>query len=117
MHNLLCPLLSRMYSACSYSHSPLSRPLRNGPLLYNPSSSSPQVSAIPSSIASSARLRTLRLEENCLTLEAIPPALLADSHVSLLGLAGNAFDEKRLAGLDGYDKYMERYTAAKRKLD
>ena len=76
-----------------------------------------QISALPVTLASSARLKTLRLEENCLTLESIPPPLLGTSCVSTLQLAGNLFDEKNMATIEGYDKYLERYTAVKRKLD
>ena len=39
------------------------------------------------------------------------------SGVSLLSLDGNLFDTKSLDSLPGYDKYMDRYTAVKRKLD
>ena len=39
------------------------------------------------------------------------------SKVSLLAIEGNLFDVKKLNGVEGYDKYMERYTAVKRKLD
>ena len=76
-----------------------------------------QVSALPESIADCSKLKTLRLEENCLSLDAIPTKLLSDSKVSTLQLAGNMFDEKKLAGMEGYEKYMERFTAVRRKLD
>jgi len=76
-----------------------------------------QISRIDSSIATCPRLKTLRLEENCLSLEAIPTELLSDSGVSLLSLEGNLFDTKSLDTLPGYSQYMERYTAVKRKLD
>nr|ALS04257.1 leucine-rich repeat-containing protein 57 [Acartia pacifica] len=76
-----------------------------------------QISSISASIASCPRLKTLRLEENCLSLDAIPTQLLSDSGVSLLALDGNLFDSKSLDSLPGYDKYMDRYTAVKRKLD
>ena len=39
------------------------------------------------------------------------------SKVSLLALEGNLFDVKKLNGQEGFDKYMERYTAVKRKMD
>ena len=39
------------------------------------------------------------------------------SKVSLLVLEGNMFDVKKLDNLDGFDQYMERYTAVKRKMD
>ncbi len=40
-----------------------------------------QVTVVPESLARAPRLRTLRLEENCLNLEGIPKELLADSKV------------------------------------
>jgi len=70
-------------------------------------------------ISKCPRLKTLRLEENCLSLQSIPTSLLRDSGVSLLCLEGNLFDMKALQvdGLEGWSQYMERYTAVKRKLD
>jgi len=76
-----------------------------------------QISSLSPSIASCSRLKTLRLEENCLALDAIPPQLLSDSGISLISLEGNLFDVKKLDSIPGYEKYMERYTAVKRKLD
>ena len=93
-----------------------------------------QISSIAPEISQCPRLKTLRLEENCLALDTIPTTLLAErlvlysnlvncivqyiySGVSLLALEGNLFDIKKLDDLEGYGKYMERYTAVKRKLD
>jgi len=76
-----------------------------------------QVSLIAPEVSQCARLRTLRLEENCLTLDSIPTSLLAESKVSLLAVEGNLFDVKKLNQVQGYDEYMSRYTAVKRKLD
>ena len=39
------------------------------------------------------------------------------SKVSLLALEGNLFDVKKLNQVQGYEEYMSRYTAVKRKLD
>ena len=39
------------------------------------------------------------------------------SKVSLVVLDGNMFNVKKLDELEGFDKYMERYTAVKRKMD
>merc|ERR1712179_648869 len=77
-----------------------------------------QISSIHEDTASCPRLRTLRLEENCLSLQSVPTSLLRDSGVSLLCLEGNLFDMKALQvdGLEGWAEYMERYTAVKRKL-
>lgn len=76
-----------------------------------------QVSVLSPNLSSSPRLRTLRLEENCLALQSLPTSILSNSKVSLLVLEGNLFDVKSLASLEGWDMYMERYTAVKRKLD
>lgn len=76
-----------------------------------------QVSVLSPNLSSSPRLRTLRLEENCLALQSLPTSILSNSKVSLLVLEGNLFDVKSLDGLEGWDMYMERYTAVKRKLD
>jgi len=78
-----------------------------------------QISSIHEDTAKCPRLKTLRLEENCLSLQSIPTSLLRDSGVSLLCLEGNLFDMKALQvdGLEGWSEYMERYTAVKRKLD
>ena len=67
-------------------------------------------------IADCPRLRTLRLEENCLQLSAIPSKVLSDSKISVLTLDGNLFEMKSLAQVEGYDQYMDRYTAVKKKM-
>jgi len=66
-------------------------------------------------IAKCPRLRTLRLEENCLVLSAIPRSVLSESTVSVLTLEGNLFQMKQLADLEGYSNYADRYTAMKKK--
>ena len=76
-----------------------------------------QLSLLPPALAQCVRLHTLRVEENCLPLEGVPSVILSDSKVSNLLLGGNLFDEKKLRDMEGYEKYMERYTAVKRKLD
>lgn len=57
----------------------------------------------------------LRLEENCLELSMLPQSILSDSQISLLAVEGNLFEIKKLRELEGYDKYMERFTATKKK--
>ncbi|KAK1875472.1 Leucine-rich repeat-containing protein 57 [Dissostichus eleginoides] len=57
----------------------------------------------------------LRLEENCLDLSSVPQSILRDSQVSLFSVEGNLFEVKNLRDLEGYDKYMERFTATKKK--
>lgn len=75
-----------------------------------------QISSVAQEIANCPRLKTLRLEENCLQLSSIPKALLIDSKVSVITLEGNLFEMKNFSDLEGYDKYMERYTEVKKKL-
>ncbi|KAL1508923.1 hypothetical protein ABEB36_003742 [Hypothenemus hampei] len=75
-----------------------------------------EIASISSEIANCPRLKILRLEENCLTIGAIPPKILTDSKVATLTLDGNLFETKELANVDGYDAYMERFTAVKKKL-
>ncbi|CAG0916704.1 unnamed protein product [Notodromas monacha] len=74
-----------------------------------------QVSSISPLLAKSARLKSLRLEENCLSLSAIPIELLKNSNVSLMAVEGNLFAMKEFIEIDGYDEYMERFTATKKK--
>ncbi|KAK1875468.1 Leucine-rich repeat-containing protein 57 [Dissostichus eleginoides] len=59
--------------------------------------------------------QVLRLEENCLDLSSVPQSILRDSQVSLFSVEGNLFEVKNLRDLEGYDKYMERFTATKKK--
>ena len=75
-----------------------------------------QVASISSDIADCPNLKTLRLEENCLQASAIPVRLLKESVVSNLAIDGNLFSSKQFNELDGYDSYMSRYTAVKKKM-
>ena len=74
------------------------------------------ISVISGKLAQCSRLKTLRLEENCLQVNSIPISILKDSKVSILALDGNLFEMKQFADLDGYEQYMERYTAVKKKM-
>lgn len=74
-----------------------------------------QISILAAEVSACPRLKVLRLEENCLELSSIPLAILRDSQVSLFSVEGNLFEVKKLRDLDGYDKYMERFTATKKK--
>ncbi|XP_030639295.1 leucine-rich repeat-containing protein 57 [Chanos chanos] len=74
-----------------------------------------QISVLHPDVSRCPRLKVLRLEENCLELSSIPVTILTDSQVSLLSVEGNLFEVKKLRDLDGYDKYMERFTATKKK--
>ncbi|KAK6481482.1 leucine-rich repeat-containing protein 57-like [Huso huso] len=74
-----------------------------------------QISTVSPEVSRSPRLKVLRLEENCLELSSVPLSLLSQSQVSLLALEGNLFEIKMMRDLEGYDKYMERFTATKKK--
>ncbi len=65
-------------------------------------------------LADCQRLKTLRIEENCLQM--ISTTILKESSISLLAFDGNLFDSKDLMKADGYAHYMERYTATKKKM-
>jgi len=75
-----------------------------------------QISFMDNSIAKCSRLKVLRLEENCLDIGSFPSSVLSDSIISTLTLEGNLFTMKQFADLPGYDDYMERYTATKKKM-
>lgn len=75
-----------------------------------------QISTISPSLAACPRLKTLRLEENCLVISSIPEELLLESQVSLLCVDGNLFKMKEFEEIPAYSKYMERYTAVKKKI-
>lgn len=76
-----------------------------------------RVKRVSDAVSKCSRLKVLRLEHNLIEINAIPSSLLAESKVSLLALDGNLFTQKQLQEREGYGKYMERYTATKRKFD
>lgn len=75
-----------------------------------------QISSIAEEIADCTRLKTLRLEENCLQVTAIPIKLMKASIVSTILVDGNLFNNKQFTELEGYNEYQERYTAVKKKM-
>lgn len=75
-----------------------------------------QVANVSEEISKCSKLKVLRLEENCLPLSAIHTSLLRDSKIHTLCLDGNLFDSKQLMSLEGYNDYMERFTAVKKKM-
>ncbi|VDD87516.1 unnamed protein product [Enterobius vermicularis] len=62
------------------------------------------------------RLRTLRVEENCLKKTDFSQEFLVNSNVSLIAYAGNLFQDKDFQDRPGYEEYQSRYTATKRKM-
>lgn len=75
-----------------------------------------QISSLSEEIASSPKLKTLRLEENCLQVTAFTPRILKESKICNLLVDGNLFNSKQFTDLEGYDTYMERYTAVRKKM-
>lgn len=75
-----------------------------------------QIATLAVEIAECPRLKTLRLEENCLPISEIHPKILKESLVSNLHLDGNLFPAKQFNGLEGYEEYMERFTAVRKKM-
>ncbi|XP_034947949.1 leucine-rich repeat-containing protein 57 [Chelonus insularis] len=75
-----------------------------------------QISVLSDKMADCPRLKTLRLEENCLQFTAIPTKIFKESNISNISLEGNLFENKKIADIDGYEAYMERYTAVKKKM-
>lgn len=75
-----------------------------------------QISLLSERVSTCPRLKVLRLEENCLQVSSIPTQLLTNSSVSLLAIEGNLFELKDLQEKEGYEAYMERYTATKKKM-
>lgn len=75
-----------------------------------------QISEIAPQIARCPQLKILRLEENCLQLSGIHSDILLNSNIANLALEGNLFEIKELADVHGYDAYMDRFTAVKKKM-
>lgn len=75
-----------------------------------------QISVIAEELADSPKLKILRIEENCLPIAAIHSRILKESKISNIYLDGNMFQSKQFVDLDGYEEYMERYTAVKKKM-
>lgn len=75
-----------------------------------------QISSLAVEIADCTKLKTLRLEENCLPIAEIHTKILKESNISNLHLDGNLFPAKQFNDLDGYEDYMERYTAVRKKM-
>lgn len=75
-----------------------------------------QISAISENVALCPKLKTFRIEENCLQASAALSKILKNSQICNLSVDGNLFNSKAFAELEGYEAYMERYTAARKKI-
>lgn len=63
-----------------------------------------QIAVIPESVAKCSRLKVLRLDENCIELMGVPPAVLRDSKISLLCLEGNPVMMRELQQIPEYEQ-------------
>lgn len=75
-----------------------------------------QISAVAEELADCPKLKTLRLEENCLQVGSIPTRILKQSVISTILIDGNLFNNKQFTELEGYEEYQQRYTAVKKKM-
>lgn len=75
-----------------------------------------ELSVIGDDLHKAPRLKILRLEENCLTLDQIRTSLFRDSKIHTINLDGNLFELKHLFSMEGYNEYSERYTEMKKKM-
>ena len=66
-------------------------------------------------LASARKLRILRVESNQLPKKAFTKELLEVSQLCLIEFSNNQFQQKDFQGLEGYEKYEERFTANRRK--
>lgn len=67
-----------------------------------------QISVLSGDIASCARLKVLRLEENCLEKAMITAKILKRSQIAVLALDGNLFPAKDFPHFDGYEEVREQ---------
>uniref|UniRef100_A0A1I7TS32 Disease resistance R13L4/SHOC-2-like LRR domain-containing protein n=1 Tax=Caenorhabditis tropicalis TaxID=1561998 RepID=A0A1I7TS32_9PELO len=74
------------------------------------------VSLNASNLAKAQRMRTLRLDENCLEKSEFTKEILESSSISVISYDGNRFQLKDFQDLPGYEAYQERFTATKRKI-
>uniref|UniRef100_A0AC35TX22 Leucine-rich repeat-containing protein 57 n=1 Tax=Rhabditophanes sp. KR3021 TaxID=114890 RepID=A0AC35TX22_9BILA len=68
-------------------------------------------------IANCKRLKVLRLNHNCLTVEVFTKQLMENSPVCKIYFEGNYFEEKQFQQLPGYNQYEQRYTANVNKVN
>lgn len=75
-----------------------------------------QLQKLPAKLNEWPRLKLLRVQHNRIPIEGIPSVLLSDSQLHLIDLEGNPLQTKEFQQLDGHDVYMERFTAARKKM-
>ena len=63
-----------------------------------------RLNSLNDGLCSCERLKVMRLEENCLTLNSFTQAILKNSQISLFAFDGNTFNMKQFQDLDGYEE-------------
>ena len=63
-----------------------------------------RLNSLPDSLSKCKRLKVLRIEENCLPVSSLSPAILKESQISVLAFDGNLFDMKAFQEVEGYDE-------------
>ena len=62
-----------------------------------------RLSTLPSSLTKCPRLKVLRVDENCLGIDAVSTDLLQNSPIAVLAVDGNLFQMRELHDKEGYD--------------
>jgi Leucine-rich repeat (LRR) protein len=75
-----------------------------------------QLTSLPGKLNEWPRLKLLRVQHNRIPVQGIPTRLLSDSQLHLFDVDGNPLETKEFQQLDGHDRYMERFTAARKKI-
>eukprot|EP00794_Sanderia_malayensis_P017388 gene17388-19128_t len=68
-----------------------------------------RLSGLPGSLTKCEKLKVLRVEENCLRVDAITQDLLRNSQICVLAVDGNLFQMRELRDQDGYDEVSSSY--------
>jgi len=76
-----------------------------------------RLEGLAEAITLAPNLKILRLQENCLPLDAFTKRIFQESKLTVLAVEGNLFPMKDFQSLDGYDAYADRSTEVKKKID
>eukprot|EP00039_Didymoeca_costata_P000052 m.43958 g.43958 ORF g.43958 m.43958 type:complete len:251 (-) comp10026_c0_seq1:1148-1900(-) len=76
-----------------------------------------QIPTVPDTLSDAPKLRVLRLDENCVDRAGLPSKFLKESPVALITFDGNPLTNRQFQDLDGYDEYIARFTATKKKMN
>lgn len=76
-----------------------------------------RISSLPQELVDCKRLKVLRLNNNCLTIDAITKPILSDSKIAVLTLEGNGFDVRKVRELEGYEELCQKRIQSSKKLE